>query len=96
MALATEVGLPQDVLQLLPGDDISIANFLAWSLPPCAPINARFTRVLKSFYHHLPPMSRVLMISFPSIVLLTALSTFLLKKFGIHLRILSNLSNALT
>lgn len=48
MALATEiVGLPQHILQSLPRDDISITSFLAWSLPPCAPMNARFTRVEK-------------------------------------------------
>ena len=47
MELATEIlvglRLPQHVLQSLPGDDISITNFLPWSLPPCAPINAHFT-----------------------------------------------------
>jgi len=28
--MATETDLPQNVLQLLPGNDISITNFLAW------------------------------------------------------------------
>jgi hypothetical protein len=47
LPVATEIGLPQHVLQSLPGDNISITSFLAWSLPPCTSINARFTRVEK-------------------------------------------------
>ena len=57
MSLANEIGLPQHVLQSLPvdpGDNISITKFLAWSLPPCASINAHFTHV-EIFLSPLPP-----------------------------------------
>src|ERR1700734_2644518 len=47
MAPETEISLPQHVLQSLPSDNILMTNFLAWSLPPSAPMNARFTRVEK-------------------------------------------------
>ena len=61
MALATEIGhsIPQHVLQSLPGDDISIAKFLVWSLPPCAPINARFTCVEKFLSPLVPNVERL-------------------------------------
>ena len=54
MSLANEIGLPQHVLQTLPGDNISIAKFLAWSLLPCTSINACFTHV-ENFLSPLPP-----------------------------------------
>ena len=60
MALATEIGhsIPQHVLQLLPGDNISIEKFLVWSLPPCAPINAHFTHVEKFLSPLVPNVER--------------------------------------
>ena len=49
LPVAIEIGhhhdVPQHVLQSLPGEDISITKFLAWSLPPCTPINTCFTCV---------------------------------------------------
>ena len=57
--MATEIDLPQNVLQLLPGDDISITNFLAWSLPPCASINTHYTHVEKYLSPLDPNVDRV-------------------------------------
>jgi len=53
----TESDLPQSVLELLPSNDISVVQFLAWNLPPSTsvhPLLARAEKFLSTFSPNVP------------------------------------------
>ena len=49
----TSLSLPRIVLESLPSDNITITQFVVWSLPPCASVNPHMR--VEKFLSTLPP-----------------------------------------